>query len=313
MNKLWIWTLALTALTVASGCSNERRLAKGKPLRQLSSDAILEGYEADALHWDWLSMKVDVALSGQTGLQLPSDSLPDGLSQSFKATVRMARDSVIWASITPALGIEVARLLIRPDSLFLLSKIPGNAFYTAEPLAHLQAWTGADLDFRDLQDLLSGRPLGLDPENDRFLSRIDGRQYLLVSRYKRPVRRLVGLDDKEVGPSDTLRVQVTDRRYNRVRNHNEEDDLLIKRHWFNGLTFDPEKDIFDDLYEKRTIQILRSRFDDTAEGRIPMAIEVRFQSPEALLGVEMDIHRVRANSPAELLFEIPDGTPRKSL
>ena len=313
MKKLWLWSLALAALTLASGCSNERRLAKGKPLRQLSSDAILEHYEEDALRWDWLSMKVDVSVSGQTGLLLPSDSLPDAMSQSFKATVRMARDSVIWASITPALGIEVARLLIRPDSLFLLSKIPGNAFYTAEPLERLQAWTGADLDFRDLQDLLSGRPLGLDPETDRFLSRIDGRQYLLVSRYKRPVRRLVGLDDKEVGPSDTLRVQTTDRRYNRVRNASEEDDLLIKRHWFNGLTFDPEKDVFDDLYEQRTIQILRRRFDDTGEGRIPMALEVHFESPESMLGLEVDIQRVRVNNPAELLFEIPDGTPRKTL
>jgi hypothetical protein len=313
MKTLWLWTLALAAVTLASGCSNERRLAKGKPLRQLSSDAILENYEDAALRWDWLSMKVDVSLSGQTGLLLPSDSLPDAMSQSFKATVRMARDSVIWASITPALGIEVARLLIRPDSLFLLSKIPGNAFYTAEPLDRLQAWTGADLDFRDLQDLLSGRPLSLDPKSDRFLSRIDGRQYLLVSRYKRPVRRLVGLDDKAVGPTDTLRVQATDRRYTRVRNHSEEDDLLIQRHWFNGLTFDPEKDVFDDLYEQRSIQIARSQFDDTEEGRMPMALEVRFQSPQTTLEVEVGIQRARVNNPAEILFEIPDGTPRKTL
>lgn len=308
-----LWPIGLLLLVAATGCSNERRLAKGKPLRSMGSAAVLDAYEDAALQWDWVSMKVDVTLSGQTGLQMPSDSLPDALRQSFKATVRIARDSAVWASISPALGIEVARLLIRPDSVFLVSKIPGNAFYAAEPLAGLQRWTGVDLGFGDLQDLLTGRPLGIEEDKDRFLSRIDGQQYLLVSRYKRPVRRLVGVDDRELGPSDTVRIQVPDRRYERVRNHSDGDDLLIQRHWFNGLTFDPERDVFDDLYEQRFIHIHRRAFSDPGGGRMPMEMEIEFRSPQTTLGLELDIQRVRVDSPAELPFEIPDGTPRKTI
>src|ERR1700746_3695342 len=33
--------------------------------------------------------------------------------------IRMKKDSVIWMSITPGLGIEALRVLIRPDSVFM--------------------------------------------------------------------------------------------------------------------------------------------------------------------------------------------------
>ena len=47
---------------------------------------------------------------------------PD-FSISSSATVRMKQDSVIWVSLAPALGIEMARALITRDTLLLLDKM----------------------------------------------------------------------------------------------------------------------------------------------------------------------------------------------
>ena len=40
-----------------------------------------------------------------------------GQTGTFTLNVRMARDSVIWMSISPALGVEAARVLLTPDSV----------------------------------------------------------------------------------------------------------------------------------------------------------------------------------------------------
>ena len=65
----------------------------------------------------------------------------------FKANVRINRDSAIWMSISPALGIEIARVLVLNDSLKLLSKIPDNKFAYISDIAALE-------EFIKLLDLL---------------------------------------------------------------------------------------------------------------------------------------------------------------
>ncbi|HAR20844.1 MAG TPA: DUF4292 domain-containing protein, partial [Cytophagales bacterium] len=48
----------------------------------------------------------------------------DGTNQfSSPLTIRIRKDSVIWISVNPALGIEVVRALITKDSIFVIDKI----------------------------------------------------------------------------------------------------------------------------------------------------------------------------------------------
>lgn len=47
----------------------------------------------------------------------------DKLSVSGTANIRMQKDSVIWISLSPALGIEGARVLITQDSVFIINKL----------------------------------------------------------------------------------------------------------------------------------------------------------------------------------------------
>lgn len=284
----------LTGLLVAFGCSNARRLANGKPLKNQGPNAILTQYEATAMQWEWLAMKVDAEVTSTER---------DG---SFSATIRMARDSVIWVSISPALGVEVARLKLTPDSVFLISKVPNNKFHYAGDYGAIAAWLNTPIGFSDLQDVLIGRPMGLDPENDKFISRIDGREYVLISKYKRRTKRVVGLDDKEINPDDSLSIALNPRAYERLRERTDEDDLLIKRHWFDGLSFDPVRDVFDDLYYQRFVTVTRSNFNTTDGGRLPGMIEVLIESPEGVFEVRLDVGRTRLNKAYDFPFEVPE-------
>ena len=60
------------------------------------------------------------------GIRMESTASAMGRSGSFSLNVRVARDSVIWMSISPALGVEAARVLLF-DSVQVLSKLPGDA------------------------------------------------------------------------------------------------------------------------------------------------------------------------------------------
>lgn len=286
--------VVLTGMLVAIGCSNARRLANGKPLKNQGPNAILTQYEATAMQWDWLAMKVDAEVTSTDR---------DG---SFSATIRMARDSVIWVSISPALGVEVARLKLTPDSVFLISKVPNNKFHYAGDYSAIATWLNTPIGFSDLQDVLIGRPMGLDPDNDKFISRIDGREYVLISKYKRRTKRVVGLDDKEISPDDSLSIALNPRAYERLRERTDEDDLLIKRHWFDGLSFDPVRDVFDDLYYQRFVTVTRSDFNTTDGGRLPGMIDVLIESPEGVFEVRLDVGRTRLNKAYDFPFEVPE-------
>ena len=75
----------------------------------------------------------------------------------FNAFIRMHKDSVIWASIIAALGIEAYRVMITPDSVVILDKLEKTVQYAK--VSYLQEITRLPFDFRTLQDLIVGNPI----------------------------------------------------------------------------------------------------------------------------------------------------------
>jgi hypothetical protein len=292
--------LFLGLVITLSSCSNEKRLAKGKPLRNLNANQVLTNFDEGELQWDWIGMKINVSVDS-----------PEG-NQSFKATVRMAKDSAIWMSISPALGVEVARILLSPDSVQFFSKIPGNKFYYTGNYDALGEWADSPLDFQDVQSILGGKPMGLDSENGKYIARTDGQRYALVGKYKRQVKRVIGINDNSLAPEDSLNIQLPTRRYERLRNRTDDEDLLIQRHWFDGITFDPLQDQFNDLYYQRSLTLNRSEFEPTDSGRFPHNFEVLIQTTEGDLQLDWNISRIRFGRAYDFPFTIPENYEQRT-
>jgi hypothetical protein len=72
----------------------------------------------------------------------------------------MYKDSVIWISITGALGFEGLRAYITADSVKLIDK--QNKSYITRSVSYLQEVTALPLNLASLQDLLIGNPVFLD-------------------------------------------------------------------------------------------------------------------------------------------------------
>ena len=89
-------------------------------------------------------------LSTKTNIQYKSEKE----NQSVTAQIRIRLDSAIWISVTPLLGIEVARVLITKDSVKYLDRF--NKKYSAQSIIALKKYIPIEGDFYTLQSIILG-------------------------------------------------------------------------------------------------------------------------------------------------------------
>ncbi|MGB1384162.1 MAG: DUF4292 domain-containing protein [Flavobacteriales bacterium] len=299
--------LGLLWLT-ATGCLTGRRAATATlPVREAS--VLLNDLDARRADWNTL------------GLRLESTASAMGKAGTFTLNVRMARDSVIWMSISPALGVEAARVLLTPDSVQVMSKLPGSRFVFQGNYNQLEDAVQAPVSFELMQDLLLGQPLMMNPEREEYVSKVDGDRYVLMSKYDRNVRKLVGTDDKELSPDDSLSIVANDKKAERLLEKAEKkaekkddvsEELLVKRFWVDGTTYDPVQDVIDDLLRSRTVRVERSDFDETELGRIPSRVRMTAKGPEGVFDALIYTKRRRAGRAYDFPFSIPDDFERRT-
>ena len=295
--------LAVLSIILLAGCSNEKRIAEGKPLRPRDPHHILKQSAKNELNWDWIGFKMN------------ADIKANGTAEDFTLNVRMARDSAIWISLTPALGVEVARILLKPDSVHVISKVPLNKFVYEGDYSQLQDVLGVPFDFYSFQELFSGSPLGLNPMNDKFISKVDGNKYVLIEKFPRKVKKLLGgMDERELADlnSDSLSILMNNRRADRVLGRTNSEDLLIKRYWFDGLTFAPSIDLFNDLKSGLTIHVERHGDEGHEEGLLPDRIVLTAYGYGVDLKAVLEIRRSRINREYDLPFDPPADYERRS-
>lgn len=96
--------------------------------------------QPDEVDFNYLKIKSRVAFSS-----------PD-FSQTFPATIHIKKDSIIWISV--AVGLEVARGVITPDSAIFLDRLNRNVYQFS--YKELSEFMGFDVSFGLVQSLLVG-------------------------------------------------------------------------------------------------------------------------------------------------------------
>ena len=292
------FALILSALLL-TGCTNMRRLERGKPIRSEGSGGIIRKHLATQANPDWAAMR----------LQIEADV--DGERSGFKVNARMRRDSALWLSITPALGVEAARLLLTPDSVLFYSKVPGNRFAYRGDFAAIDSLLGTEITYDMVQRILLGQGIGLLDEDSKYISKVDGREHLLINKYKRRVKRLVGVKEREIAPDDSLSVAAKEAVQERVMSRSDDDDLLVKRYWFDGLGYQLTRTRFDDLFWGRSIEIGHGGFELEAGGWIPHRTDITISSPDMTHSISLEISRAKYGRPYPMPFEIPQDMDQR--
>lgn len=141
---------------------------------------VLSQMQAHETHFTTLSAKGNV--SAQLG----------GKTYHMKASLRMQDDSVIWLSVSASFGIEVARLMLTPDSVFYLNRLERSTFKGS--YAFLSRMMKTDVDFDIVQSLLTGRDVRWY-DHHQLKAHTAGKHIQLVSAHRRRLKRYAKRND----------------------------------------------------------------------------------------------------------------------
>jgi len=133
--------LSLSAVLTLQSCKSTRK-NKGN-VAERAWKTTLEKASKEKLAYQTLE------LNGKAVLDIPNMNLSN---MGVNYRVSMEQGKRIWIRVTKI--IEVARILARPDSLFVLDKI--NRKYIACDYKLAKEFTGLEMDFELMQDLLLG-------------------------------------------------------------------------------------------------------------------------------------------------------------
>ena len=136
-------SMILLAGTFAlQACKSGKTLAEGDNPRK-SWRFTLAQSEQERLDFQTLT------LNGRAEIRMPSQN--SRISANYR--INMAKDSLIWIRVSK-FGIEAARVLITPDSIWVMDKL-SNSLQSAD-FSLAAEYTGLDANFSALQDLILG-------------------------------------------------------------------------------------------------------------------------------------------------------------
>ena len=161
MNKLYKGILlAVAVVMIFSSCKSTRPVLKA-PLKEEGPDYLYSKLKENELHFEWLSLKFDARYTEKRN------------STNFKGQVRIRKDSLIWVSITPALGIEIVRMVITTDSIKYINRF--NKEYFVGDYALVSRFLRINIDFDILQSLILGNDFQFY-ETNSFRASIDAQE-----------------------------------------------------------------------------------------------------------------------------------------
>jgi len=163
-----IFTCALFALS----CKTKKVVTeKEGGSKELTGSFLMKKLITNQVNTDWVNGKIKI--------NAKSKDLPGG-AMSFSGTIRVQKDKAIWLSVRK-FGLEAARVLIEPDSVFVNMRMFGDNI--REDLGYVQRKLNFPANFDMLQALMLGNPVFFTKE---FEAKADSTGYQLYSETSTP-------------------------------------------------------------------------------------------------------------------------------
>ena len=272
-------------------CKSKEIVVSQEPLKERSQAFLTRHIDKSKFDFEWLGMKLDAEYTSKEE------------QQGFKATVRMRKDSAVSVSVSPALGIEVLRLLVDKDSLKMVSEIPGDRYVFLGSVDQLSELVKIDLDVSTLQDLLIGNPIGLSREEGRMKSgieKLDVEYYTLISRMSRRVRRASEIQDS-----------LSNNEGRRISKRLEDSDWIASKFWIESNNYKIVKCELTDIRTKRIVQINYSEFDEESPSHYPHKCNIQINDVKGKSALDFNIVRINTQNHYDFSFDYDKDYPIK--
>lgn len=172
--------LLLLIVGAFSSCSTRRRIFKA-PIKKEGAKYLFSQLKDHELRFETFSSKFSVHYA-QGNKKI-----------SFNGHIRIQKDSTIWVSISPILGIEMARIMITPDSVKVINR--ANKTYYEENFNFVTDYLNSAMDFDMMQAFLMGNDFTFY-EKGNWKTSLDGNYYKLVTANRRKLKKYVENSEK---------------------------------------------------------------------------------------------------------------------
>ena len=176
-----IWFL-LPPLVILESCSPSRK-AMIAPIREEGPEYLLGRMKEKELKFDWFSARFSAEYSVK------------GKKHSFNGQIRIRKDSLIWITLTPMLGIEALRLMISRDSVKMMNRINDN--YFIGDYGYVNRFLDTSIDFDLLQAFLLGNDLKYYGDSG-FTASIDRNEYKLATGERRMLKKFISSNEQDL-------------------------------------------------------------------------------------------------------------------
>ncbi len=241
MNKKYL-VLLLIVFTAGgslflSSCKPVKNITR-RHLKSLPFETLHQRMEAQAPSFSWFAGKL--AVSYQKGDKEPVN---------FRVQVRMKKDSILWMSLVPAMGIEAARVVMTEDSVKLLNRIKKN--YVLGTYRLLDSLMHTQINFAMVQALLFADEVHY-PMIDSSAT-VMQHQYLLNMKMKIPV---------------------SENRYH----------LLEQKVWLDPETFRIKSlQLSESSMKGKTIRIFYNEYQTVSGTTLPLKIQIIIAADETIV------------------------------
>lgn len=256
---------SMLAIAVVS-CSPSRKAIKA-PIREEGPEYLFKSLKDHELKFTYFSGKFSAEYKNKKK------------TTSFNGQIRIRKDSAIWLSLTPGLGIEALRLIITQDSVKMINKL--NNTYFIEDYEVVNRFLNTNIDFDILQAYLLGNDLEFY-ENGKFRAGIDRGMYKLSTAQRMKLKKY-------------------------VRNSREEVRAFIQNIWLDPESFKiREADVKEISNEKIKLQAEYGDFEDVNGQLFPKKLDVTIWADNTIK-VTAQFSRISVDVPQQFPFRIPSG------
>ncbi len=157
--------ILLVTLSFVSCKTKQAVIAEGAAGEEKAVKEIVDGHYNNARNFKTLLIKAS------------ADYKSDKDSYSFNSEIRIKKDESILVSIR-FLGITMAKAIITPTRVSYYEKI--NNTYFDGSYAALSQWLGTDLDYKKVQNMLTGEAI-FDLTKGKYMASVENGQHKLQS------------------------------------------------------------------------------------------------------------------------------------
>lgn len=181
--RLFILLLLIALIaTGISSCTGSRKAVR-EPIKEQGAEFLMKKMKEHELMFNQFSAKFSVTYQ------------VDRKKTTVSGNLRIDHDSIIWISITPALGIEAVRFMLTPDSIKFINRISNT--YFLRDFAYINKLLNKTLDYDMAQAFLIGNDFSLY-ESNSFRASVENQQYKLNTVNRRKLRRFVRRSEDDI-------------------------------------------------------------------------------------------------------------------